>query len=160
SGSGKSTLLNCLAGLDDPDGGHVELLGRRMTRRPEAERALLRARHVGILLQSGNLFEHLTIEENVRLQMLLAGTVDVPRLDELIECLELGPLRDARPAQVSGGEAARAGLAVALAAAPDLLLADEPTAETDFESEERILELLRWRRSEGEGTLIVTHSAA
>jgi ABC-type lipoprotein export system ATPase subunit len=55
SGSGKSTLLACLAGLDEPDGGHVELLGRRLTRRPEAERAARRATEIGIMLQSGNL---------------------------------------------------------------------------------------------------------
>src|SRR5215469_3622796 len=58
SGSGKSTLLACLAGLDEPDGGYVELMGQRMTRRPEAERAALRARQIGCLRQSGNLFNH------------------------------------------------------------------------------------------------------
>ena len=72
SGSGKSTLLACLAGLDEPDGGHVELMGRRITRRPEAERAALRARHIGILRQSRNLFEHLTVAGNILLQVKLA----------------------------------------------------------------------------------------
>ena len=62
SGSGKSTLLACLAGLDEPDGGHVELLGERLTRRPETVRAGLRAKHIGILLQSGNLLGHLSVE--------------------------------------------------------------------------------------------------
>ncbi|MBB4245634.1 MULTISPECIES: ATP-binding cassette domain-containing protein, partial [Rhizobium] len=61
SGSGKSTLLACLAGLDEPDGGVVSVLGERMTRRPEPERARLRARHFGMLMQSGNLFDHLTV---------------------------------------------------------------------------------------------------
>src|SRR4051812_36024700 len=71
SGSGKSTLLACLAGLDEPDGGHVELMGERLTRRPEATRAAMRAASIGILLQSGNLFEHLSVEDNARLQMRL-----------------------------------------------------------------------------------------
>ena len=62
SGSGKSTLLACLAGLDEPSGGHVEIMGRRLTRRPEAERAKLRARHIGVYPQTGNLFEHLSVE--------------------------------------------------------------------------------------------------
>src|SRR5712671_7603080 len=69
SGSGKSTLLACLAGLDEPDGGHVELMGQRLTRRPEAERARLRARHIGVYPQTGNLFDHLSVEGNIRLQM-------------------------------------------------------------------------------------------
>ena len=62
SGSGKSTLLACLAGLDEPDGGHVEVGGERLSRRPEAERSRIRALSVGVLLQSGNLVEHLTVE--------------------------------------------------------------------------------------------------
>src|SRR4051794_10386591 len=73
SGSGKSTLLNCLTGLDNPDAGHVTIDGVRMTRRPEDERARLRARSCGILLQTGNLFQYFTIAENIRFQMLLCG---------------------------------------------------------------------------------------
>src|SRR3979490_2394975 len=64
SGSGKSTLLSCLVGLDEPDGGHVELMGKRLTRKPEAERAALRASEIGILLQSRNLFGHLSVIDN------------------------------------------------------------------------------------------------
>src|SRR2546427_4436991 len=66
SGSGKSTLLACFAGLDEPDGGHVLVAGTRITRRPEAERAGLRARWIGILQQSGNLLDHLSVANNVR----------------------------------------------------------------------------------------------
>src|ERR1700736_5714625 len=73
SGSGKSTLLTCLAGLDEPDGGHVEIMGQRLSRRPEATRARLRARHIGILMQSGNLFDHLTVASNIALHIWLSG---------------------------------------------------------------------------------------
>src|SRR6202171_6429719 len=73
SGSGKSTLLTCLAGLDEPDGGRVEIMGQRLSRRPEATRARLRARHIGILMQSGNLFDHLTVASNIALQTGLSG---------------------------------------------------------------------------------------
>jgi len=66
SGSGKSTLLACLAGLDEPDGGFVLINGDRLTRRDERTRTAMRARLIGILLQSGNLFDHLTVEQNVR----------------------------------------------------------------------------------------------
>jgi len=160
SGSGKSTLLACLVGLDEPDGGHVELLGQRLSRRPESERAALRAQDVGILLQAGNLFEYLTVEDNVRLQMRLAGRVNDQRVGELLDQTGLGARRWARPSHLSGGEAARAGLAVALAAAPNLLVADEPTGEVDAATEQDLLRLFEARREEGGATLIVTHSEA
>src|SRR5260370_882800 len=80
SGSGKSTLLACLAGLDEPDGGHVELMGERLTRRPEAERARRRAASIGILMQSGNLFPTLTVTDNIRLAILLSRIVALARI--------------------------------------------------------------------------------
>ena len=161
SGSGKSTLLACLAGLDEPDGGLVTIAGARMTRRPEAERAALRARKVGILAQSRNLFDHLTVAQNVALRMNLKGSArtDVT-IGALLGKVDLAHRADALPATLSGGERARAGLAVALATDPPLLLADEPTAEVDAETESRILELLDERRAAGGAALIATHSSA
>lgn len=160
SGSGKSTLLSCLVGLDEPDGGHVELLGKRLTRKPEAERAAMRAAEIGILLQSRNLFEHLSVADNMRLQMRLARELDKQRLERLIDLVGLTHRRQARPSQLSGGEAARAGLAVALSSDPKVLLADEPTGEVDAETERDILRLFASRRQNGGATLIVTHSDA
>ncbi|MGX6566885.1 ABC transporter ATP-binding protein [Cupriavidus necator] len=160
SGSGKSTLLACLAGLDEPDGGYVEVMGRRMSRRPEAVRANLRARHIGILMQSANLFEHLTVEGNLRLQMSLAGRADRREIDSLLEVTGLTQRRLARPSQLSGGEAARAGLAVALSANPKVLLADEPTAEVDAATEASILSHLADRCRAGRALLVATHSQA
>src|SRR5713101_3903972 len=160
SGSGKSTLLSCLVGLDEPDGGHVELLGKRLTRKPEAERAAMRAAEIGILLQSRNLFEHLSVTDNMRLQMRLARKFDKRRLGMLIDMVGLADRHHARPSQLSGGEAARAGLAVALSTNPNVLLADEPTGEVDAETEKDILRLLASRRQDGGATLIVTHSDA
>ncbi len=160
SGSGKSTLLSCLVGLDEPDGGHVELMGKRLTRKPEAQRAAMRAAEVGILLQSRNLFDHLSVTDNMRLQMRLARKFDQQRLRMLIDLVGLSDRRHARPAQLSGGEAARAGLAVALSTDPKMLLADEPTGEVDAETEKDILRLLKSRQQSGGATLIVTHSDA
>src|SRR6202049_4084998 len=85
SGSGKSTLLSCLVGLDEPDGGHGELLGKQLTPNPEAERPATRAAEIGILLQSRNLFDHLSVTDNVRLQMHLAHKFDRQRLDDLVD---------------------------------------------------------------------------
>jgi putative ABC transport system ATP-binding protein len=158
SGSGKSTLLACLSGLDEPDGGYVTVFGERMTRRPEAARAKVRARMIGIMLQSGNLLEHLSVEDNIELQMVLSGRVDKEHLDELINLVGLNHRRHARPAHISGGEAARAGLAVAMAAEPKVLLADEPTGEVDAETESHILQFLDAYRKKGGAVLVVTHS--
>ncbi len=160
SGSGKSTLLSCLVGLDEPDGGRVELMGKRLTRRPEAERAAMRAAEIGILLQARNLFDQLTVNDNMRLQMRLARKLNEQRLDQLIGLVGLRDQRHARPSQLSGGEAARAALAVALSTEPSILLADEPTGEVDRETEKHILGLLETRRTEGGATLIATHSDA
>ncbi len=160
SGSGKSTLLACLCGLDEPDGGYVTVLGERITRRPEAERAIVRVSKIGIMLQSGNLFDHLSVEDNIRLQMFLAGRVNMKRIDALIDLVGLNHRRHARPAYISGGEAARAGLAVAMAAEPKVLLADEPTGEVDAETEKQILHLLDDYRKNGVAVLVVTHSNA
>lgn len=158
SGSGKSTLLSCLAGLDEPDGGYVEVMGARLSRRSETVRAALRASRIGVLMQSANLFEHLTLEANIKLQMRLAASVDAQEVDRLLEQMGLSARRDAHPSQLSGGEAARGGLAVALSAKPPILLADEPTAEVDAETETSIVNQLLERRKAGMAMLIVTHS--
>ncbi|WP_028231067.1 ABC transporter ATP-binding protein [Paraburkholderia mimosarum] len=160
SGSGKSTLLTCLAGLDEPDGGHVEVLGQRLTRRPEAERARIRAAAIGVLMQSDNLIPTLTVADNVMVPMRLASCVDTTRVDLLLSRVGLTERRHARPGQLSGGELARAGLAVALAATPSVLLADEPTGEVDALTEARILEFLQAECVSGMAILIATHSVA
>ena len=161
SGSGKSTLLACVAGLDEPDGGAVVIEGKRMTRQPEAKRAALRAKSIGFLAQSANLFAHLTVADNVALQLGLRGRRgDASSIQSLLEQVGLAGRANALPGTLSGGEAARAGLAVALAADPPLLIADEPTAEVDRETENGILDALERRRAVGGATLIATHSAA
>jgi putative ABC transport system ATP-binding protein len=158
SGSGKSTLLACLAGLDDPDGGTVRVVGERMSRRLEGERARLRARHIGLLLQSGNLLEHLSVLANVRLARSLSEDSS-RRPEDVLEWVGLANRAHAAPSRLSGGEAARAGLAVALAGAPALLLADEPTGEVDAANEHMITELLLAEAAHGTAVLVVTHSA-
>ena len=160
SGSGKSSLLACLAGLDEPDGGHVEVLGKRVTRQPEAERARIRVAAIGMLMQGGNLFPTLTVTDNIMVPMQLANCVDTNRVDMLLSRVGLAERRHARPGQLSGGELARAGLAVALATRPRVLLADEPTGEVDALAEAHILELLQAERATGTAILIATHSLA
>lgn len=158
SGSGKSTLLACLAGLDEPDGGHVVIAGRRLTRRPETTRAALRARWVGILLQSNNFADHLSVTENIRAVQALVKNGTPRQPGSLLAQVGLADRAHARPSTLSGGEAARAALAVAVANNPPVLLADEPTGEVDREAQGRVLELLAGRAAEGNAVLVVTHS--
>ncbi|MEV7379567.1 ABC transporter ATP-binding protein [Streptomyces lydicus] len=160
SGSGKTTLLNCLAGLDEPDGGTVRIAGERLSHRPERERAGIRARHIGVLFQSGNLLDHLSVRDNVALVQRLAPSRSRVPAQELLDRVGIGGRAGALPGELSGGEAARAGLAVALANAPDVLLADEPTGEVDAETERRLLDLLREHTAGGTAVVVVTHSRA
>jgi putative ABC transport system ATP-binding protein len=159
SGSGKSTLLACLAGLDDPDGGTVHVLGERLSRQSETRRSRMRSRSIGMLFQSANLLAHLDVRSNVLLAQRLAGRVDRARADALLESVGLTSRAHARLAELSGGEGARAGLAVALANDPPLLLADEPTGELDTETARGIVRLLRARAESGIAVVAVTHNA-
>jgi putative ABC transport system ATP-binding protein len=160
SGSGKSTLLNCLAGLDEPDGGTVHLSGRRLSHRPEAERAALRAEHIGVLYQFGNLLEHLTVVQNVAFAQGLLRPHRGPQPRGLLAALGLESRASAYPGELSGGEIARAGLAVALANDPSVLIADEPTGELDAETERKLLALLSARAQAGKAVLVASHSTA
>jgi len=160
SGSGKSTLLACLAGLDEPDGGSVWVRDTRLSHRPEPERAALRARHVGILFQSANLLEHLTVWRNIELAQRLARRRDVGRARALLNAVGLGRRGGARPSELSGGEAVRAAVAVALANNPDVLIADEPTGELDGGTEAAVLRLIRDQAAGGTAVVIASHSPA
>jgi putative ABC transport system ATP-binding protein len=163
SGSGKSTLLSLLAGLDEPDGGQVLLYGALLSHRSPARSAALRARHIGILTQGSSLLGHLTVRENVLLATRIRARArgerfEAARAEDLLDTLGLAGLRHALPRQLSGGETARAGLAVALAGGADVLLADEPTAEVSATEEADVLELIQARRPAYGATVVVTHS--
>lgn len=161
SGAGKSTLLGLLAGLMLPDSGTVRLDGEDITAMEEAGRARLRARRIGVVLQNDNLIPFLTAAENVELAIDLADG-DRPRAHsrQLLGELGLAERLEDLPRRLSGGEAQRAALAVALANEPDLLLADEVTAELDSASADRVIDvILEASRDRGLTVLLVTHSS-
>jgi putative ABC transport system ATP-binding protein len=160
SGSGKSTLLACLAGVDDPDGGTALVGGRRMSHQPEGVRARIRAARIGFLAQSANLFEHLTVKANIGFVRALVPRSHRYSGGELLESVGLGERAGAYPSELSGGEAARAGLAVALANDPAVVLADEPTGELDSATEADVLELLVGATGDGVAVLVASHSPA
>ncbi|MGB9378168.1 MAG: ATP-binding cassette domain-containing protein [Mycobacteriales bacterium] len=157
SGSGKSTLLSLLAGLDDPDGGSVWIGGERFSHRAPSEQARMRGRLIGVLTQSSGLHDHLSVLANVRLAASFRSS-DADSAETLLSDLGLGHRVHARPSTLSGGETARANLAVALAGRPLVLLADEPTAEVSRDEEASVLALLQRVRPSDGATVIVTHS--
>ena len=160
SGSGKSTLLACLAGLDEPDGGKVSAMAADLTRKPEIEKARLRATYFGTMLQKNNLVGHLTVIENICLAQSVLRKPDYARAEEILVKLGMAKRAESLPSELSGGERARAGLSMALANAPPILLLDEPTGEVDAATENAILSALGQLASEGTGIVIATHNAA
>jgi putative ABC transport system ATP-binding protein len=160
SGSGKSTLLMCLAGLDEPDGGEVLVLGERMTRRDEHFKTELRSRAMGIMLQTNNLFAHLNVTQNVNLAQSVFGDSDKDWAKTIVERLGIAARANALPAELSGGERARAALAVALARKPKILVLDEPTGEVDANAEAVILDVLHEHCTKGGAVVVATHNEA
>ena len=161
SGSGKSTLIALLAGLMRPDSGQVMFDGRDITQLDDTARAELRAGRIGVVMQSGNLIPFLTAMENVELAIEFAGrAASQDRARELLMEVGLGHRLHHLPRRMSGGEAQRVSLAMALANDPDLLLADEATGELDSANAERVMGMIRDAWSErGLTVLLVTHSA-
>jgi ABC-type lipoprotein export system ATPase subunit len=162
SGSGKSTLLHVLAGLLVPNGGSVMIGGDDLTRLPPPERARRRRRRIGVVLQRDNLHPLLDVAGNVALPLRLDGR-PLREVQERVERLlgEVGLLERSRHrvAQLSGGEAQRAAIAVALASDPEVLLADEPTGELDEATAAGVLDLLEsFRIRARTAILTVTHN--
>jgi ABC-type lipoprotein export system ATPase subunit len=159
SGSGKSTLLSLLAGLMRPGSGRVVFDGCEFDALDDARRAALRARRIGVALQKGNLIPFLSARENVQLALDLAGERGTDRAVGLLDRLGVGERADHRPSRLSGGEAQRVALAVALANAPDLLLADEIVGELDSETAGQVMDaVFEAADQRGLAVLLVTHS--
>jgi putative ABC transport system ATP-binding protein len=160
SGSGKSTLLGILAGLDQASSGEVYLAGQPLHQLTEDERAELRARSVGFVFQSFLLLPSLTALENVTLPAELAGMPDArARGLELLAQVGLSHRADFFPNQMSGGEQQRVAIARAFITKPAVLFADEPSANLDSATGERIEDLL-FELNEQQGTtlILVTHN--
>lgn len=159
SGSGKSTLLSLIAGLMRPDAGRISIAGQQTDRLGEAARARLRAERIGIVLQSDNLIPFLTAEENVELAMgFVPRRRSLSRARELLSELGLEKRRSNLPRQLSGGEAQRVAVGVALANEPDLLLADEVVGQLDSGTAAEVMELIfTASRERGLTVLYVTH---
>ena len=162
SGSGKSTLLHIIGTLDSPTGGNVRLNGEDPFALDERQLAHFRNRNVGFVFQDHHLLPQLTVLENVLIPALAEGTPNaatVARARDLLSRVGLGERLEHRPAELSGGEKQRAGVARALLLKPALLLADEPTGNLDRKNAAAIGDLLlKIQREESTMLLVVTHS--
>jgi putative ABC transport system ATP-binding protein len=161
SGSGKSTALHLAAGLDEASAGDVVAFGSSLARLRESGLAAYRAQQVAIVFQSGNLWPELSARENVTLGLRLAGRRDGIRaaVDRALDAFDLQKREGQRSGSLSGGEQQRVAIAAAAARKASLVLADEPTAELDVRSEQRVLAALARLRDEfGSTVVVVTHS--
>jgi putative ABC transport system ATP-binding protein len=160
SGSGKSTLLNVLGLLDRPTEGTYLLDGRETTSLSDDELAHTRARKIGFIFQSFHLVPRLTAFENVELPLVLAGVASVerkPRVQALIESLNLQDRAHHAPNQLSGGQRQRVAIARAMVMQPTVLLADEPTGNLDHKSGEDVLQAIEAMNAKGITLIVVTH---
>ena len=160
SGSGKTTLLNILASLDTPTAGKVLVDGKDFTTLKDNERAIFRRSNLGFIFQDFNLLDNFSIEDNIKLPLVLAGE-DYKKMDAKVQKaagqLGIVELLKKYPYEVSGGQKQRTAIARALITNPRILLADEPTGALDSVTTVEVMELLRNVNKEGMTMVIVTH---
>ena len=164
SGSGKSTFLHLAAGLLQCQSGVIEVGGENVAAMSDTKATIFRRRHEGVIFQSFNLMENLTVEKNVALPLKLDGKKvekvggGGERMSELLKATGLEGKKDRLPRELSGGEQQRVAIARALFAKPEVVLADEPTGNLDAKSSKAICELLKEvNKSEQSAILLVTH---
>jgi len=163
SGSGKSTLLNILGCLDVPTRGRYFLFGKLSEAFDEEELSGIRNRRVGFVFQNYNLISALSAVENVELPLLYRGVEREERRSIALEALEkvgLSQRAEHRPLKMSGGQQQRTAIARAIAADPDILLADEPTGNLDRASGAEIMDLLTLLNRNGKTVIMITHDPA
>jgi putative ABC transport system ATP-binding protein len=146
SGSGKTTLLNIIGGLDTPSSGDVVLGGKLISKMSGSELSNFRRDHVGFIFQSYNLIPVLTVEENIEFVMLLQGvekSVRTKKVKEILDVIGLTGSHDRLPSQLSGGQQQRVAVARAIVSQPDIILADEPTANLDSVTGSALLDMMK-----------------
>ena len=159
SGAGKTTLLKLCYGALLPTSGRLSAFGEDIARLDRDQMALLR-RRIGVVHQDCRFLDHLTLAENVALPLMVSGRAadaEQDNLTELLHWVGLGARLEAHPPELSGGERQRAALARSVILSPDVVLADEPTGNVDWEMSQRLLGLLVELNRMGKTVLIATH---
>lgn len=160
SGAGKSTLFYQMSLLDRPTSGEVRIFDEHMDVLSEEERVLFRLNHLGYIFQDYALVPELSAEENVTLPLMMMGHTEPEAIEiaaHTLDRLGLEGKHSNRPSQLSGGQQQRVSIARAVAKNPELLFADEPTANLDGASSDDVIDALRKLHSEGQTILMVTH---
>jgi putative ABC transport system ATP-binding protein len=161
SGSGKTTLLNLIGSLDSPSEGELKVLGKSISSLSHKQSALLRNRHIGFIFQTFNLLPVYTVFENVEFALLLQKLSASERKKAVINALEWVGLTDkikSKPSMLSGGECQRVAIARSMVKKPEIVLADEPTANLDSENSHHILQTMKNLNRELKTTFIfATH---
>ena len=160
SGSGKSTLMNMIGCLDVPTAGSYRLNGQDVSELSDNELSEIRNREIGFIFQGFNLIPNLTAVENVEVPLIYRGIGKRERRQLAVASLEkvgLGHRLDHKPSQMSGGQQQRVAIARAIAAAPPLILADEPTGNLDSASSKEILQILKQMHASGRTVILITH---
>ncbi|PXZ04723.1 ABC transporter ATP-binding protein [Gilliamella apicola] len=160
SGSGKTTLLNMIAGLLTPTQGKVTINGTNLFELDDKQVSAFRNQYLGYIPQGSSLLPNLTALENIRLPFSLTKRENQSSLNyalQLLEKAQISYLKDAYPANMSGGEMRRIAILRALICQPQLVIADEPTSDLDEESSAQIMALLTDIHQQGTALLIVTH---
>jgi len=161
SGCGKSTLLNIIGLLDNPDDGEYHFYGHEVSRYSESHRSKLRKGNIGLVFQSFNLIDELTVFENVELPLIylkMAGKERKARVEEVLKHLGIMNRRNHFRQQLSGGQQQRVAIGRAIVAKPKLILADEPTGNLDSANGEDVMNLLKELNESGTTIIMVTHS--
>jgi putative ABC transport system ATP-binding protein len=159
SGSGKSTLLNLLSGIDTPTEGQILIKNSNLTLLSEQERTLFRRKHIGFIFQFFNLIPTLNVADNLRFPLELNDIEEKNKISDLLRKIGLSDRADSFPDVLSGGEQQRVAIARALIHDPEILLADEPTGNLDFETGKIIVDLLdQLVRKQGKTMIMATHS--
>ena len=160
SGSGKSTLLHMLGGLDRPTEGTVTVDGQEIFALKEEALTIFRRRKIGFVFQSYNLVPVLNVYENIVLPIELdGGKINKAFIGQIVQTLGLEKKLDALPSQLSGGQQQRVAIARALAAAPAIILADEPTGNLDSKTSQDVLSLMKVTSQKFAQTIVmITHN--
>lgn len=161
SGSGKTTLLNIIGSLDSPSEGTAEVMGKKIENLSNKNSALLRNKHIGFIFQTFNLFPVYNVFENVEFPLILLGIPAHERRKKVMDALDWVNLADrfkSKPSQLSGGQSQRVAIARAVVKNPDIILADEPTANLDAENSHNILKtMVRLNRELKTTFIFATH---
>ncbi|MGM0622864.1 MAG: ABC transporter ATP-binding protein [Campylobacterota bacterium] len=160
SGSGKSTLLSLIAGFEKPSSGSIEVAGEPISKLPDLHQSRLRNEHIGFVFQSFNLFEDISVFDNVMVPTIVSSapkTQRIMRIEKALQLANIAHKKNEIAKNLSGGEKQRCAIARALVNDPQIILCDEPTANLDAHNTQTFIQTLQMLHSSGKTVVVATH---